>query len=96
MAAEWFIFLRGSFHRMAEWEERALEDAIVVGHSVVTYVWSWRQGDEVKEDTYVIDLLAMTQTNETTGAWRRLLRFAKEDSHAVLSPLRPETVICGE
>ncbi len=52
MAAEWFVFIRGTFSRMTEWEERTLEEAIDAGHDVVKYVWAWSQGGKVYQVPY--------------------------------------------
>ena len=88
MASEWYVFLYGVFTRMSDWEERALEDAVAVPNNVVTYVWSFGEGDNVQHINYEIDLVQMTQTNMDNGTSRKLIRLGDAESHALTSPLK--------
>ena len=71
---------------MEEWESRMLDGAVADGHADLEYVWSYRYGDEVVNTKYIIDLIAMTQTNDTTGFMRPMLYIPFSTSQSVLSP----------
>ena len=63
-----------------------LDGAVAAGHQDVEYVWSYRYGDDVVNTKYIIDLTAMTQTNDKTGFVRTMLYTPFSTSQSVLSP----------
>ena len=71
---------------MSDWESKRFEAAIEKGHNETEYSWGYQQGDEKLLWEYRIDFVTMTQTNKTTGAVRRLLRFDETLTHCVTSP----------
>ena len=89
MAVEWYVFLHEGFMRLSQWESTACEEAAAAGNNVVVYSWEYKsnKGESVFHE-YEIDLVNMTQTNNTIPAHtcRRLLRFCDSTSHRVLSP----------
>ena len=84
--ARWFIFLHGNFGLMEDWEHRIFNDAVAEGKNVLQYVWYYDYRGERIHVPYTVDLVAMTQTNDTTGFVRELLYLETEGSQSITSP----------
>jgi len=90
MAAEWYleVAVGHAFARMAAWEEQQLEQAFMKGDDTFTYVWKKASHSaEMDPDMnkYILDLRAMTQTNEHTKTVRRMIRLTPT-AHQLTSP----------
>ena len=86
--AAWFIFKHDAFFPMLEWEQKYFNDAVAAGNNTVTYVWTAQYGEETTHTEYIVDLVAMTQTNTSTGTSRPMLYLADQTSQSVTSPFR--------
>ena len=86
--AAWFIFKHDAFFPMLEWEQKYFNDAVAAGNNTVTYVWTTQYGEETTQTEYMIDLVTMTQTNNSTGTSRPMLYLADQTSQSVTSPCR--------
>ena len=80
--AIWLVEVgKDTLQKMIDHEITMLEAAIATGHDTVEHVWNhktiWADG-MVQESfhPYVIDIRALTQTNQATRKVRKLLRVA--------------------
>ena len=73
---------------MEDWEHKILNDAVADGNNTLQYVWPYDYRGERIHTPYTVDLVAMTQTNDTTGFVRELLYLKDEGSHSITSPFR--------
>ena len=56
-----------------------MRNAVAGGHNVITYHYGLREG----LNQYEVDLVAMTQTNKTTGKVRKIRRWVLLDPFPV-------------
>ena len=72
---------------MEDWENNWLEEAVKQGETKLQYVWGWQYKGEEMFNTYVLNLVEMTQTNVDNGVVRDLLRMDKEKDSSPYSEL---------
>jgi hypothetical protein len=82
----WYVEIGYGFKRCEEWEELAFNNAVGKGEDVVEYVFPLQKKDGPKYVKYIVDLREMTQTNTYTGYVRKILYFASDMAHTMLSP----------
>ena len=75
---------------MEVWEHLLFNGAVAAKLNMVEYTWSSDYRREITHTAYTVDLVRMTQTNNTTESVRPMLYFPHNTSQSVTSPFRGE------